>query len=140
MTPKILLTVESAIDEQLMLRALRSHHIADEVIVVRNATEVLEWLAGRGAHVNRDASFEPRLLLIDLKLSTAVATLAVIRTDARTKQIAVVIASYSNDEDEIATALKDGATRYLYKSVDFTRFETAIGHLATYWSTLKAAS
>lgn len=64
----ILLVEDNSDDEELMLRVLRKHNIANEVIVARDGVEALDFLFGTGPHAGRDLRQQPQVVLLDLKL------------------------------------------------------------------------
>jgi hypothetical protein len=51
--PRILLVEDSDIDAELTLKGLRSHHLANEVLRLRDGVEALDYLYRRGAFENR---------------------------------------------------------------------------------------
>jgi two-component system response regulator len=69
MDAKIILLVEDNPDDELLtLRALARNNIMNEVIVVRDGAEALDFLFGRGAYATRDMRVMPAVTLLDLKL------------------------------------------------------------------------
>ena len=64
----ILLVEDNPDDVELILRSLKKHNISNEVVVVHDGAEALEYLFAAGAYAGRDASIIPAVILLDLKL------------------------------------------------------------------------
>ncbi|HEX3771256.1 MAG TPA: response regulator [Polyangiaceae bacterium] len=134
----ILLVEDNADDEVLTLRALRKNAIRNEVVVMRDGAEALDWLLGRGQHAGRDLSVMPQVVLLDLKLPklNGLEVLRAIRADPRTKRLPVVLLTSSKEDQDIAEGYDSGANSYVRKPVDFVQFAEAIRALGLYWLVL----
>ncbi len=64
----LLLVEDDANDEALTLRALSKNGIRNEIVVIRDGVEALDYLFGRNAYAARDVSELPAVMLLDLKL------------------------------------------------------------------------
>ena len=64
---EILLVEDNANDEMLALHAFKKHKIANDVYVVRDGAEALEYIFCTGAYAERTVE-NPNLILLDLKL------------------------------------------------------------------------
>ncbi len=136
MSKKVILLVEdNPDDEVLTLRALRKDHVLNEVVVVRDGAEALDYLFGSGAYADRDMSMMPEIILLDLKLPkiNGLEVLRRIRADDRTKLLPVVILTLSDEERDIIESYTLGANSYIRKPVDFTQFTEAVRQLKLYW-------
>jgi CheY-like chemotaxis protein len=139
MKKKIILLVEdNPDDEVLALRALKKNHLLNEVIVVHDGVEALDYLFGTGAYANRGTAIMPQLILLDLKLPKmdGLEVLQQIRAHERTKLLPVVILTSSNEEKDLFDSYNFGANSYIRKPVDFTQFTQAIQQLKSYWLVL----
>ena len=125
-------------DEALTLRALRRNNILNQVDVVRDGAEALDYLFGAGAHAGRDLGVMPELVLLDLKLPKVNGheVLQRIRADQRTRLLPVVILTSSREEEDVIKAYLHGANSYVRKPVDFTQFASAVQQLGLYWLVL----
>ena len=125
-------------DEALTLRALRRNNILNQVDVVRDGAEALDYLFGIGAHAGRDLGVMPELVLLDLKLPKVNGheVLQRIRADQRTRLLPVVILTSSREEEDVIKAYLHGANSYVRKPVDFTQFASAVQQLGLYWLVL----
>ena len=139
MTNKVILLAEdNANDEELTLRALRKHKISNDVVVVRDGQEALDYLFTKGAHAGRDANQPPQLVLLDINLPkiNGLEVLKRIRADERTRTLPVVILTSSAEERDRFTAYDNFANSYIRKPVDFDQFTEAVRELGLYWLVL----
>ena len=134
----ILLVEDNPDDEALTLRALKKNHVLNDVVVVRNGLEALDYLFATGAYAERDMRVMPEIILLDLKLPKmdGLEVLRRIRADDRTRLLPVVILTSSDEERDIIEGYKLGANSYVRKPVEFTRFAEAVRQLKLYWLVL----
>lgn len=136
MQPKVILLVEdNPDDEDLALRALKKNHILNDVVVVHDGEEALDYLFGQGAHSGRDMSIMPAITLLDLNLPkiNGLEVLRRLRADSRTKFLPVVILTTSKEESDLLNGYSLGANSFVRKPVDFSKFSEAVGQLGLYW-------
>ncbi len=136
MTQKPILLVEDNPDDvTLALRALEKNNILNEVVVVNNGVEALNYLFGTGTYHDRDMSVMPAVILLDLKLPKidGLEVLRRLRADDRTKLLPVVILTSSKEEEDIISGYRCGANSYIRKPVDFIQFTRVVGQLGMYW-------
>jgi two-component system, response regulator len=139
MTSKIILLVEDNPDDAaLTVRALKKNQSANDIIVVRDGVEALDYLFGQGAYESRDTSIMPQVVLLDLKLPKldGLGVLQRLRADERTKLLPVVILTSSNEEQDRINGYYFGANSYVRKPVDFDAFVAAAAQLGLYWLVL----
>ncbi|HEY6210066.1 MAG TPA: response regulator [Gemmatimonadales bacterium] len=131
----ILLVEDNRDDEALTLRALRRNRITNEVIVVRDGAEALEYLFGTGRYEGRDMTAMPELVLLDLKLPKVdgLEVLRRLRADQGTRSLPVVILTSSTEEQDLLKGYGLGANSYIRKPVDFDQFMEAARQLGVYW-------
>jgi two-component system response regulator len=137
----ILLVEDNPDDEALTLRALRKNNIANDVTVVRDGIEALEFLFCTGTYADRDPHEMPQVILLDLKLPKVdgLEVLRRIRADERTQLLPVVILTSSKEDRDRLKGYKLGANSYIRKPVDFNQFVDAIHQLGLYWLVLNEA-
>lgn len=136
MSNKLVLLVEdNPDDEALTIRSLRKANVANEIEVVRDGREAVEFLFCEGRHADRDQSHMPGLVLLDLKLpkQNGIEVLQRMRADPRTKLIPVVILTSSSEDEDIVRSYQSGANSYVRKPVDFAEFADAIAKVGLYW-------
>jgi len=137
----ILLVEDNPDDEALTLRALKRNNILNEVIVARDGAEALDYLFARGAHSGKDTGKQPEVILLDLKLPKVdgLEVLQQIKQNEKTRRLAVVILTSSNEERDIIAGYDLGANSYIRKPVDFNQFMEAIRQLGLYWLALNVS-
>ncbi len=136
---KIVLLVEyNPDDEALTLRALKRHHIANEIVVARDGEEALDFIFARGRFAQRDARILPQVILLDLKLPKidGLEVLRQIRANEKSRHVPVVILTSSNEEQDIVKSYDLGANSYVRKPVDFEQFIEAARQLGIFWLVL----
>jgi two-component system response regulator len=134
----ILLVEDNQDDEELTLRAFKTHHIADEIVVARTGEDALDFLFGTGPHAGRDPSVLPQLMVLDLNLPklNGLGVLRRIRADDRVKLLRVVILTSSNDDQDVIHSYALGAASYVRKPVGFAAFSEAVRALGLFWLVL----
>lgn len=137
----ILLVEDDPNDVELILRALRRNLHGNEVVVVRDGHEALDYLRGTGTHAGRDVRDVPSLVLLDLNLPglDGLEVLRRIRADEQLRRTPVVILTSSDEDRDKVTGYALGANSYVRKPVDFRQFSDAIGHLGVYWTVVNEA-
>jgi two-component system, response regulator len=131
----ILLVEDNPDDVELTLRAFRKSKILNEIVVVTDGVEALDYLFTTGAHAGRDPTRVPEVVLLDLKLPKigGLEVLRRLRADERTRRIPVVILTSSSEERDIVSSYDLGANSFVRKPVDFAQFVEAARQLGLYW-------
>ena len=135
MTRHILLVEDNPTDEKLTLRAFLKSGIANEMVVVRDGAEALEYVFCTGRHAAREAAAGPALILLDLSLPKVggLEVLKKIRTDDRTKLIPVVVLTSSKEDEDIVRSYSLGANAYVRKPLAFPEFAEAAKAVGMFW-------
>jgi len=140
---KVLLLVEdNPTDEKLTLRAFKKSGVANEIIVVRDGAEALDFLFATGPYTSRATAELPAVILLDLKLPRidGLEVLRRIRADERTRCLPVVILTASKEHEDLARGYSLGANAYVRKPVGFTEFSEAVKTLGLFWLLLNESA
>lgn len=136
MNDRIILLVEDNRDDvELTLRALRSNHIMNEVVVARDGVEALDYFFGEGKYAGAGPTVMPQVVLLDLKLPKidGMEVLRRLRENERTRYLPVVILTSSKEQVDVIKGYRLGANSYVQKPVDFGEFRDAVRQLGLYW-------
>ncbi len=132
---QILLAEDDPRDVELTLMALAESNLANDVAVVRDGQEALDYLFRRGAFQTRTGE-NPALVLLDLKMPRVdgLEVLRAIRDDEGIRMTPVVILTSSREERDIVESYKVGVNAYVVKPVDFHQFLAAIKQTGAFWA------
>jgi two-component system, response regulator len=134
----ILLVEDNADDVELTLRAFQKSNVLNEIVVVRDGEEAVQYLFCTGQHAGRDPEAMPEVVLLDMKLPKldGLGVLRRMRADERTRRLPVVVLTSSKEERDVTSSYDLGANSFVRKPVDFGEFVDAARHLGVYWLTL----
>lgn len=131
----ILLVEDNPQDEKLILRALRKVNLANQVDVVRDGQQALDYMFHEGEFAGREGDDFPTVVLLDIGLPrvSGLEVLKMLRNDPRTRLQPVVILTSSDEERDRLASYEDGANSFVCKPLDFTEFAETVAHLGIYW-------
>ena len=131
----VLLVEDNQQDAELTIRSLKKHKLANNISVVEDGAEALDFIFCQGKYGERDIKHPPKVIFLDLKLPlvNGLEVLRAIKQDARTKSVPVVVVTSSREDPDVKAAYELGANSYVVKPVDFESFTEAIGKLGLYW-------
>lgn len=134
-TKRILLVEDNPLDVEMTLSALAYHNVSNEVLVVNDGEEALDYLYHRGKFQRR-AEGNPVVILLDLKMPKmdGLEVLRVIKQDDRLRAIPVVMLTSSREEQDLVRSYQLGTNGYVVKPVDFQAFTEAVRQLGAYWT------
>ena len=132
---EILIVEDNQEDAELTIRALKKHHLANNIVHLGDGAEALDFIYGQGIYLGRDINQIPKVILIDLKMPkvSGLEVLKAIKSDSRIKMIPVVILTSSAEDPDIKEAYELGANSYIVKPVDFNVFFKTVSELGLYW-------
>ena len=132
---EILLVEDNPADEELTLHALKANRLANNIQVVRDGAEALEFVFATGRFADRDVNHIPRVILLDLKLPfvDGLEVLRRVKDDERTRHIPVVVLTSSREERDVVESYRLGVNSYITKPVDFEQFTECVRSLGMYW-------
>jgi CheY-like chemotaxis protein len=133
----ILLAEDNVNDVELTLTALRKNHVANEVVVVRDGAEALDYLYRRGAYSDRP-THNPGLILLDLKMPKVdgIEVLRRVKADEMLKMVPVVVLTSSREEQDVLRSYGLGVNAYVVKPVTFGDFLDAVRTLGQFWAVI----
>lgn len=135
--PYILLVEDNPDDVELTRRAFAKNHIANEVVVLTDGAQAVDFLF----NANREGRALPQVILLDLKLPkvSGLEVLERIRADDKTCLIPTVILTSSKQDEDLLAGYRLGVNSYVRKPVDFNEFVEAVRQVGLYWLVLNEA-
>ncbi len=132
---EILLVEDNPNDVELTLRVLRKNNLTDQVQVVRDGAEALEFLFGPGGSADHVPRNTPKVILLDLKLPKVhgLEVLRQVKTNPHTRTIPVVVLTSSREERDILESYRLGVNSVIVKPLDVVKFAQAVRELGMYW-------
>ena len=132
---RILMVEDDPKDVELTLTALGDYNLTNEVVVIHDGEEALNYLYRRGNFQGR-SNENPAVLLLDLKLPKVdgLEVLQQMKSDETLKMIPVVVLTSSREERDMVASYKLGVNAYVVKPVDFHEFVNAIKELGMFWA------
>ncbi|MCK9611342.1 MAG: response regulator [Bacteroidales bacterium] len=130
----ILLVEDNPQDVELTLRTLNKHHIANNIFVVIDGEEALDYLFCKGKFSERE-NIPPKVIFLDIKLPkvNGLEVLKTIKMDEELRNIPIVMLTSSLEDPDIKAAYALGANSYVVKPVDIVSFTETINSLGLYW-------
>jgi CheY-like chemotaxis protein len=137
MLKPILLVEDDARDLELTLVALERSQLANEVVVLRDGAQALDYLKREGEHAGRDEG-KPAVVLLDLKMPkvNGLEVLKTVRATPELRSIPIVMLTSSHEESDVVASYDLGVNAYVVKPVDFKEFVAAIADLGVFWAVL----
>jgi len=132
---RILYAEDDDKDVELTLAALEQHNLANEVVVVRDGEQALDYLYRRGQFASR-TGVDPVVVLLDLKMPKVdgLEVLREMKSDERLRTIPVVVLTSSREERDVVESYRLGVNAYVAKPVGFQEFTDAVTALGLFWA------
>ncbi len=132
---EILIVEDNPNDAEMALRALKKNNLANNVLIVEDGEEALDFIFTKGKYSGKEKDSRPKIILLDLKLPKVdgLEVLREIKGNEETKIIPVVILTSSKEESDLVESYKLGVNSYIVKPVDFDKFVSAVRDLGLYW-------
>lgn len=134
---RILLVEDNANDAELTLTALAENNFANDVDLVRDGAEALDYLFRRDKFAMR-GNGNPALVLLDLKLPKidGLEVLEQIKSDEKLRTVPVVMLTSSREEQDLIRSYDLGVNAYVVKPVEFGEFMHALKQLGLFWAVI----
>lgn len=131
----ILMADDDAEDCMLARDALDECRLANDFRTVRDGEELLDYLHHRGKFSDAETAPRPGLILLDLNMPrmNGFEALTAIKSDARLRQIPVVVLTTSRAEEDIYRSYDLGVNSFISKPVTFEGLVDAMKALGRYW-------
>ena len=141
MHKEILLVEDNPDDVELTRLAFDEAKIANQLAVVGDGAEALDYLFARGRFSDRDPADLPSLVLLDLNLPKIDGreVLQAIRANEATRALPVVVLTTSTEPFDVEATYALGVNSYIQKPVDFEQFVWAVKQVGLYWLVLNHA-
>ena len=133
----ILLVEDNPKDVELTMAALEQSQLANEVIVVRDGAEALDFLYRRNGFASRNTQ-DPAVVLLDLKLPKVdgLEVLERVKSDPELRHTPIVMLTSSREETDVVRSYELGVNAFVVKPVGFREFFDAIQDLGVFWAIL----
>jgi two-component system response regulator len=134
-TKKILLAEDSPQDAEMTLEALSAYHLSNQVVVVGDGEEALDYLYARGKFSGRTDG-NPVFVLLDLKMPKVdgLEVLRIIKSDPDMRTLPVVMLTASREEQDVVRSYQLGVNAYVVKPVGFQKFVEAVKQVGAFWT------
>ena len=132
---RILLAEDDPKDIELTINALDEYHLANDILVVRDGVEALDYLYRRGAFA-QEPEGNPIVILLDLKMPKmdGIQVIQKIKADKDLRTIPVVILTSSRESRDLAICYQLGVNAYVVKPVKFKDFVEAVKGIGVFWA------
>jgi CheY-like chemotaxis protein len=143
MTDIAILVVEDNPDHrELTVAALRECCDAARIATAEDGADALDYLFARGAHEGRDVRKQPRIVILDMKLTRVhgLDVLKAMRGDPRTQSVPVVMLSSSTEKTELDSCYEAGANSVVRKSLEYEELRRKMRQVYEFWVTVNEAN
>lgn len=132
---KILLVEDNVQDIEITQRAFAKGRVRNELTVVRDGEEAIDYLYHRGKYQDPATSPRPGMILLDLNLPKVggLEVLQQIKKDDQLRPIPVIVLTVSQREEDIVRSYDLGVNTYIQKPVEFDNFMRVVNAVHEYW-------
>lgn len=131
----ILIADDDIDDCQLIKEAFQESRLLNELHLVANGEELMDYLHRRGRFSDPASSPTPGMILLDLNMpkKDGREALAEIKSDSKFKQIPVIVLTTSKAEEDIFKTYNLGVNSFITKPVSFDSLVQITRELGRYW-------
>jgi CheY-like chemotaxis protein/DNA-binding XRE family transcriptional regulator len=136
----VLLVEDNPDDVALALHAFKKARFANRIHVVTDGETALQALSGEGGNATQFRGTHPQVVLLDLQLPgmSGIEVLRRIKSDPRTANIAVIVLTVSDADENIRTCMRYGVNAYITKPVNFHNLTKVTPILSLNWVLFKS--
>ncbi len=138
----ILVVEDNPDHRELTVLALREYCDPARIATASDGVEALDYLFGRGPHDGRDTRKQPRLVILDMKLTRlhGLDVLKAMRAHPATQSVPVVMLSSSTEKPELDSCYEAGANSVVRKSLDYEELRRKMRQVHDFWVTVNEAN
>ena len=131
----ILLVEDNEADIKIALRAFDRAKLKNNIFVVRDGQEALDYLYHKNHYADQSKFSYPDMILLDIQLPklTGFEVLQALKNDNRLKIIPVVVLTSSNNDKDIIKSYNYGVVSFIQKPVTYEEFEKVVDGFNFYW-------
>lgn len=132
---EIVIVEDNPNDAELMLRSLKKNRLANNMVILEDGEQALDFIFCRGKYADRDLSETPKVMFLDLKLPKVggLEVLKQMKSNEHTRKIPVIVVTSSKEDPDIAAAYNLGANSYVVKPINFDSFVEKMNQIGLYW-------
>lgn len=129
---EILLVEDNEGDIRLTIEAFKEAKIRNQIKVVRDGEEALDYLRKQGKYTDAQS---PDIILLDINLPKidGKEVLSTMKSDPLLKTIPVIMLTTSSAESDVQESYENHANCYVIKPVDLNKFMDVIRSIEDYW-------
>lgn len=133
----ILLADDNEDDLELEMRALAQYRLANDIVVVHDGAEAIDFLFRQGQFRDRLPA-DPLVIMLDINMPkmNGIEVLKHVKSDTRLKSVPVVMLTSSRQGPDVDQCYALGANAYVVKPVDFVQFADAVKTIGKFWAVL----
>jgi len=122
-------------DQELIRRAFASNKIRNDLHIVGDGEQALDYLHKRGAYSGVDTAPRPDLILLDLNMPKidGRGVIKEVKATPNLRSIPIVVLTTSQQEEDILRAYDLGVNSYITKPVTMQNLISLIDKLEEYW-------
>ena len=119
----------------LAREALAESRLANQMHIVNDGEELMDYLHHRGLYANKSSAPRPNLILLDLNMpkKDGREALREIKADPLLRKIPVVILTTSKAEEDVYSSYDLGANSFIIKPMTFTSLVEVMRTIGKYW-------
>jgi CheY-like chemotaxis protein len=137
---RVLVVDDDAAEIRLTLAALEKAGIQENIQVLADGNETLDYLYRRGSFADV-MPMQPALILLDLKMSPmdGFRVLETVKNDPAIKNIPLVVLTTSSRALDLEQAYALGASGYVVKPMEFDDYLAALEAIVRFWLLINEA-
>ena len=137
----ILLVEDNLDDVEITKRALKQAKVINNLHVVRDGQEAIDFLFRQGEYRDKTDLPNPGLILLDINMPrlNGVEVLKRLKENGVLKHIPVIMLTVSKRDEDIVRSYRYGCNSFIQKPVDFDKFVELVKELGLYWGLLNVS-